>query len=715
MSDAAARVAELRDLIDAANHAYYVLDQPTVNDPVYDDWMRELQALEEAHPALAAPESPTRRVGATPGARFAPVRHRRQMLSLANARGEDELLAWWKRARSVMEQEGMGAREVGFVVEPKIDGLAISLTYEDGVFVQGATRGDGVVGEDVTANLRTIRAIPPRLRLPDSATPPGLVEVRGEVYLPLAAFAELNATRAAAGLATFANPRNSAAGSLRQIDPRATAERPLAIWCYGIGHADGLDVASQSEALDWLRAAGFRVNPDIRRLEEIEAVHGECVAWEERRGSVDFDIDGAVVKIDDIGVQDRLGAVGRAPRWAIAYKFAPTTATTRLNGIMVSVGRTGALVPFAQLEPVSVGGATVKLATLHNQEDVARKGLMEGDMVIVQRAGDVIPQVVGPLVQERTGDERPWSMPDRCPVCETPVVQPPGEVQMRCPNRSCPAQIQQGLFHFASRGAMDIEGLGEKTIRRFYDEGLLTSFADIYDLPGHRDRLIAMEGFKDVSVDNLIAAIEASKARPWSRLLYGLGIRHVGDVTAEALVAVTPSLDALLDADAEALAQAEGVGTGGGRVGPRVPRFGRQPRAARAPAGRRADRGLGPARRPGGRAAQGADGRHHGWARGPVARRRQARGGRRRGQGHRLGQPGDLVPGRGGRPGLEAAEGRVARRAGDRRGGLRRRARRGDTASRARRTGLSALSGRSGPHGRTRAAPPRGPATPARR
>jgi DNA ligase (NAD+) len=560
MSDPAARVAELRDLVDEANHAYYVLDQPTVDDATYDDWMRELEALEEAHPELRSPDSPTQRVGAAPSSRFAPVTHRRPMLSLANARGADELEAWWRRAHAVMEQEGMGSRPVRFAIEPKIDGLAISLTYEEGRFTRGATRGDGVVGEDVTANLRTIRAIPQRLRLPDGAPAPAVVEVRGEVYLPLAAFAELNAGRAEAGLPIFANPRNSAAGSLRQLDPRATAERPLSIWCYGVGYAEGLDLPTHSAGLDWLRAAGFRVNPDVRVVETIEQVHAECAAWEARRGELDFDIDGAVVKIDEVAVQDRLGVVGRAPRWAIAYKFAPTTAITRLNDIMVSVGRTGALVPFAELEPVSVGGATVRLATLHNQEDVARKGLMVGDKVIVQRAGDVIPQVVGPLVQERTGDERPWSMPDRCPACGTPVVHPPGEVQMRCPNRSCPAQIQQGLFHFASRGAMDIEGLGEKTIHRFFEEGLLRSFADIYDLPAHRERLIAMEGFKDVSVDNLLTAIERSKSRPWSRLLYGLGIRHVGDVTAEALVAVTPSLDALLEADAEVLAQAEGVG-----------------------------------------------------------------------------------------------------------------------------------------------------------
>jgi DNA ligase (NAD+) len=559
VSDAAARAAELRELIDEANHAYYVLDQPTVDDSVYDDWMRELEALEEADPALRTPDSPTQRVGAAASGRFPEVRHRRTMLSLANARGAEELAAWYRRARTVMEQEGLGSREVAFVVEPKIDGLAIALTYEAGRFVQGATRGDGVIGEDVTANLRTIRAIPQRLRTPEGAPPP-VVEVRGEVYLPLQAFAEFNEARAAAGLPTFANPRNSAAGSLRQLDPAATAERPLSIWIYGVGYAEGLDLPTQSAALEWLRGAGFRVNPDIRVVPGIEEVQAECEAWEERRGTVDFDIDGAVVKIDEVQVQERLGAVGRAPRWAIAYKFAPTTVTTTLNDIKVNVGRTGALVPFAELEPVVVGGATVKLATLHNQEDIARKDLRIGDRVVVQRAGDVIPQVVAPLTQERSGEERPFVMPAECPACGTELVQPPGEVQVRCPNRSCPAQIVQGLIHFASRGAMDIEGMGEKTVQRFYDEGLLADFADIYDLHSHRERLIALDGFKDVSVDNLLAGIEQSKERPWPRVLFALGIRHVGAVTAEAIAAVCPSLDALLAADAGALAGAEGVG-----------------------------------------------------------------------------------------------------------------------------------------------------------
>jgi DNA ligase (NAD+) len=559
-ADPEERVRRLREVIAQANHDYYVLDQPTVPDATYDAWMRELEALEAAHPALVTPDSPTQTVGAVPAERFETVVHRRPMLSLANARGPAELVDWWRRARAVMAEEGLGSREVRLVVEPKIDGLAVSLTYEDGRLVQGATRGDGVVGEDVTHNLRTVRAVPARLRLAEGEKPPAVVEVRGEVYLPLAAFARFNESRAEAGLPTFANPRNSAAGSLRQLDPGLTARRPLTIWCYAIGYAEGLTLSRQSEALEWLRAHGLRVNPDITVQATLEGAQAACAAWEERRAAVDYDIDGAVVKIDDLDVQERLGSVGRAPRWAIAYKFAPTTAVTRLRAIGVNVGRTGAIVPYADLEPVVVGGVTVKLATLHNQEDIARKDLRIGDRVIVQRAGDVIPQVVAPLPQERTGEEREFAMPDRCPACLTPVVHPPGEVQIRCPNRSCPAQIQQSLEHFASRGAMDIEGLGEKTVRRFYAEGLLGNVADIYALHDHEERLVALDGFKETSVGNLLAAIERSKERPWPRVIFALGIRHVGHVTAEAIASVAPSLDALLEASEEELAAAEGVG-----------------------------------------------------------------------------------------------------------------------------------------------------------
>lgn len=556
----AERVAELRRLIAAADHAYYGQDAPTVEDRVYDDWMRELDALEAEHPHLAAPDSPTATVGVAPGQRFPTVRHRQPMLSLANARGLEELEAWHRRLTARLDDEGMAGRPLRYVVEPKIDGLAVTLTYEHGVFTQGATRGDGAVGEDVTANLRTIAGIPPAVRTPGGAPPPALVEVRGEVYLPLAAFAELNERRARAGERTFVNPRNSAAGSLRQLDVAEVARRPLAIWCYGFGAVEGLDLDGHREALDWLRAAGFPVSPDVTVHDDLPAVAAACAAWEERRAAIDFDIDGAVVKVDSFAVRERLGSVGRAPRWAIAYKFAPTTATTLLRDIPVNVGRTGAVVPYAVLDPVSVGGATVTFATLHNQDDVARKGLLIGDTVIVQRAGDVIPQVVGPLTEARTGDERPFVMPTACPACDTELVQPPGEVQFRCPNRSCPAQVVGGIEHFASRGALDIEGLGEKRVQLFYELGLVRTFADIYRLAGRREELLAIDRFGERSVDNLLAAIEASKERPWERVLYGLGIRHVGEVTAEAIAAVLPSLDDLLDADAERLAQAEGVG-----------------------------------------------------------------------------------------------------------------------------------------------------------
>jgi len=559
MSDPAGRVTELRGLLDEANHRYYVLDDPSVDDVVYDEWMRELEALERARPDLADPTSPTQRVGGRPLESFDEVVHREPMLSLANARGADELIDWERRARDVLQSEGLSRREVRFVVEPKIDGLATSLTYENGVFVQGATRGDGVAGEDVTQNLRTIKAIPSRLRTPPERTP-ALIEVRGEVYLPLAAFAELNEKRASEGLPTCANPRNSAAGSLRQLDPALAAERPLSIWCYGIGANDGLDVPTHWDLLAWLREAGFRVNPDISLNETIAAAAAAASRWEDRRGETDYDIDGAVVKIDSLELQSRMGSVGRAPRWAVAYKFAPTTATTRLIDIPVNVGRTGALVPFASLEPVHVGGVTVSMATLHNQEDIARKGLMIGDTVIVQRAGDVIPQVVGPVVQKRDGSEREFVMPENCPSCATPLVQPEGEVQFRCPNGSCPAQALRHLFHFTQRSAMDIEGLGEKTLTRFNELGLVENVADIYDLHLRRDELIELDGFKETSVTNLLNGVEASKQVPWPRVLFALGIRHVGSVTADVLTDVVPSLDALLAADEEQIAAADGVG-----------------------------------------------------------------------------------------------------------------------------------------------------------
>jgi DNA ligase (NAD+) len=558
MSDPAPRVEELRALIRQAGIDYYVHDQPTVDDAVYDAWVRELEALEAAHPELITPDSPTQRVGASIAPQFSPVTHREVMLSLANARGTAELVEWYRRLRDALRGAGHEDAPDEFVVEPKIDGLAISLTYRHGRFVRGATRGDGTVGEDVTQNLRTIEAIPERLG--GAGPAPAIIEVRGEVYLPLAAFAEFNATRATAGLATFANPRNAAAGSLRQIDPRVTAERPLSLWAYGIGGAEGLDLTTQMELLGWLREAGFPVNEHIALYTGIDAAAAACTWWEAQRAELDFDIDGAVVKLNDLAAQDAAGAVARAPRWAVAFKFAPTTATTHLREIRVNVGRTGALVPYAVMDPVAVGGVTVSRATLHNQDDIARKDLRVGDRVVIQRAGDVIPQVVAPLVQDRTGGEVPFQMPAHCPACGTPVVHPEGEVQLRCPNRSCPEQIVQTIEHFASRGAMDIEGLGAKTVVRFFETGLVRNVADIYALADRREELLALEGFKETSVNNLLEAIQASTRQPWARVLYAVGIRHVGEVTAQALADVVPSLDDLLAASPEHLAEADGVG-----------------------------------------------------------------------------------------------------------------------------------------------------------
>ncbi len=551
------RAEDLRGLIREASHRYYVLDDPTVDDAVYDAWVSELEALEAEHPDLITPDSPTQRVGATPSERFESHTHLQPMLSLANARGEDELRDWNRRLRSMLAQEGMPDADVRYVVEPKIDGLAVSLTYEDGRLIIGTTRGDGTVGEDVTSNIRTIQAVPLVMR-PEAGSPPARVEVRGEVYLPLEAFAQFNEARAAEGQPTFANPRNAAAGSLRQLDPRLTAERPLSVWFYAVGASDGLALETQHEVLAWLREAGFPVNPLIQVREDIDTAVVACAEWEGRRGEIDYDIDGAVVKVDSLDLQRRLGSVARAPRWAIAYKFAPTTATTLLRDIHVNVGRTGAIVPWAELDPVHVGGVTVERATLHNQDDLARKDLRIGDTVVIQRAGDVIPQVVSALTQRRTGDEHPFQMPTDCPACGTALVRPEGEVIWRCPSRSCPAQLVESVIHFASRGCMDIEGLGDKTVQKLFDVGLITNVADLYDLTA--EQLIPLEGFKDQSAANLIAGVEQSKQRPWPRVINALGIRHVGEVTAGAIALVAPRLDALLTASADDLARAEGVG-----------------------------------------------------------------------------------------------------------------------------------------------------------
>jgi DNA ligase (NAD+) len=548
------RSRELRRQLEHHNHRYYVLDDPEVSDSEYDALLNELRDLEAEHPELRTPDSPTQRVGAQPLDKFPEVPHLQPMLSLANARNEEEMAAWVLRSERYLGRQGVEMGDVLFVTEPKIDGLAISLVYENGILVRGATRGNGEVGEDVTLNLRTIGAIP--LRVEDA---PPLIEVRGEIYLPLAAFAKLNEQRAEAGEPTFANPRNSAAGSIRQLDPQLAAARPLSMWCYGIGATDGIKFSTHSESLKWLREHGFRVNRDVEVHDTVDEVVAACRGWEQRRDRLDFEIDGVVVKVDDLELQRQLGVVGREPRGAIAWKFPPTTATTQLQAVAWNVGRTGHMVPFAQLEPVQVSGVTVKLATLHNEEDLRRKDVRDGDEVIVMRAGDVIPQVVSPTAraQKRKGRRPPPRPPERCPACGTPTIKPEGGVWTICPNRAgCPGQVFQAVKHFV--GAMDIDGLGEENARRFLDEGLIKDTGDIYDLTA--DRLVELERFGDTSANNLVQAIEASKRQPFHLVLYALGIPGVGFVNARNLGRQLRSMDALLGASEEELTAVEGMG-----------------------------------------------------------------------------------------------------------------------------------------------------------
>jgi DNA ligase (NAD+) len=557
------RAGELRRLIAHHDRRYYVLDDPEISDPDYDDLLRELREIEEEHPKLRTPDSPTQRVGGAPLDKFKRVEHHEPMLSLGNARNEDELRAWAKRVERQLERLDIAGSEIRYVTEPKVDGLAISLTYENGVLTRGATRGDGRIGEDVTQNLRTIKAIP--LGIEDA---PELVEVRGEVYLPLAGFARVNEQRAQDGEATFANPRNAAAGSIRQLDPEISAARPLSIWCYGLvwGIGRGTTPAkiglerepkSHSESLEWLRERGFKINEDISILHGVDEVAERCRWWEDRREALDFEIDGVVVKVDDRGLQRELGVAGREPRWAVAWKFAPTTATTRLNKIVWNVGRTGHLLPFAMLEPVHVSGVTVSTATLHNEEDLAKKDVRQGDEVVVMRAGDVIPQVVSPIIQRRKKGARRAKPPKECPLCGTPTVKPEDGVFTICPNRTgCPGQQFQHVKHF--RGALEIEGLGEKNAMRFLQEGLIGDAADIYDLTA--ERVAELEGFGRISADNLMDEIEGSKHKPFSRVLYALGIPGVGFVNAESLAEHFGTMDALLAAQPEKIEEAEGIG-----------------------------------------------------------------------------------------------------------------------------------------------------------
>jgi DNA ligase (NAD+) len=549
------RAAELRELLDHHNHLYYVLDDPEIGDDEYDELLNELRALESEHPELLTPDSPTQRVGATPLDRFEPVEHHEQMLSLGNARNEEELRGWENRLANYLKRLDISASQFSYTTEPKIDGLAVTLTYEDGALVRGATRGDGRIGEDVTQNLRTIGSVPLRIK----GKAPALVEVRGEIYLPIAAFKALNERRAEAGEPTFANPRNSAAGSIRQLDPALAAERPLSTWFYGIGAVRGLDLPTHMEEVEWLRDRGFKVNPDTDHHQGVEGVVKRCHWWEERREELDYEIDGVVVKVDEKALWRELGVVGREPRWAIAWKFPPTTATTKLKKVVWNVGRTGHLVPFAMLEPVHVGGVTVTTATLHNEEDLARKEVREGDEVVVMRAGDVIPQVVSPKLPRKNPRAPKPKPPARCPSCKTPTVKPEDSVFTICPNRrGCPGQSFQHVKHFVSKGAMDIDGFGEKQASRFLQEGLIADVADVYDLG--EEQLVALERFGETSTKNLLASIDASRQRPFKRVLYALGLPGVGYVTAEALADHFGSIDALHEADPEAIEEVEGVG-----------------------------------------------------------------------------------------------------------------------------------------------------------
>ena len=556
MTVAERRAAELREQLEHHGHRYYVLDDPEIGDDDYDALLDELRALEAEHPELVTSDSPTQRVGGEPVGALDKVTHLQPMLSLANARSEEELRAWVARMRTHLAREGIENPDFTFVAEPKVDGLAMSLVYERGVLVRAVTRGNGEVGENVTHNIRTIAAVPPRLEI---KRPPPLVEVRGEVYMSLPDFAALNERRAEAGLSTFMNPRNAAAGTIRQLDPKLAAERPLSMWCYGIGATDGLTLERHSDALAWLREQGFPVNGDIKTLATEDEVVAQCLDWHDRRGSLTFEIDGVVVKVDDYELQRRLGVVGRDPRWAIAWKFPPTTKVTRLNGVMWNVGKFGDLHPFAMLEPVHVGGVTVKLATLHNEEDLARKDIREGDDVIVLRAGDVIPQVVSPAPHavERADRADPPLPPARCPSCGTPTVKDEG-VFTKCPNRDCPERRWQLLKHFVTQGAMDVDGLGELQVRALIEAQLVATPGDYYRLT--EEALVKLPRFGPTKARHIVAAIAASRERPFGRLLFAIGIEGVGYVTGGNLAQRFRTIDALLSATPEQIAETPGIG-----------------------------------------------------------------------------------------------------------------------------------------------------------
>ena len=556
LSELAARAADLRRRIEQASYDYYVLDTPVISDKEYDLLFRELQELERAHPELRTADSPTLRVGAPPQSSLPKHTHLVSMLSLGNAFNDDELRQWAERLTRLV---GDDAAKSGYSAELKIDGAAVSLTYREGVLVTGATRGNGTIGEDITANIRTLRDVPLRLR---ASKPPALIEIRGEVYYPFDRFEQMNEARVQAGEPVFANPRNAAAGALRQLDPAITATRPLRFFGYSVATPPGtsLPFRTQSEVLEALTEWSIPVAPHHVRCDSLDDVATWAHDVETTiRAQLNFAIDGGVVKVDSLALQDELGVVGgREPRWAIARKFAPDIAETRLNDIQVNVGRTGMLNPFAVLEPVEIGGTTVKLATLHNEGLIRKKDLRVGDIVQVKRAGEVIPQVIGPVPERRTGSERPWAMPDECPVCGTAVERDDEEAAVYCPNVACPGRQLEGLVHFASRGAMDIRGLSYARIEQLIGAGFVHDVADIYDLTA--DKLESLERFAEKSASQLVDAIAASKQQPLSRLLFALGIRHVGQTVAEILARHFGSMDAIMNASAEAIADVRGVG-----------------------------------------------------------------------------------------------------------------------------------------------------------
>jgi DNA ligase (NAD+) len=548
-ADAARRHSELSQELEELAYRYYVLAQPTVADAEYDEKMRELSAIEAAHPALRTPDSPTQKVMESLSTDFAAVTHLERLLSLDNVFTDEEFAAWAARA----------TREVpvpAWLCELKIDGLAVDLVYEDGRLVRAATRGDGRTGEDVTLNVRTIDTVPTRLA---GSSPPKLLEVRGEVFLPHAAFAQINASLVEAGKSPFANPRNAAAGSLRQKDPRITATRPLTLTLHGLGAREGFDVPSQSAAYDAMQQLGLPVSSRYEVVDDLDGVHRYVAHWGEHRHDIEHDIDGVVVKVDSLTLQRRLGMTSKAPRWAVAWKYPPEEVTTKLENIFVNVGRTGRVTPFASLEPVHVGGVTVSNATLHNADEVRRKDVRIGDTVVVRRAGDVIPEVVGPIADLRDGSEKKFRMPKKCPECKTTLARGEGEIDWRCPNTvSCPAQLRESVFHLAGRGALDVDGLGYETAIALLDNHRITDIGDVFSID--ESSFDGLRGFGPKKIQQVLAGLEEGRHRPLWRLLVGLSIRHVGPTAAQALAHEFRSLDAIADAPADQLAEVEGVG-----------------------------------------------------------------------------------------------------------------------------------------------------------